>query len=79
MDEQNKAGEVHDPAEDYEVNFEASETAESNDEDVKTALERETQDGKGGAVVPSADFDSFATEDVENDVTDDENETRKEG
>lgn len=43
------------------------ETAESHDEDVEEALDRETDDGKGGAVVPSEDFDSYATEGVEED------------
>lgn len=41
------------------------ETAESNDSDIHDALLRETDDGKGGAVVPSDDFDSFATDGVE--------------
>jgi hypothetical protein len=52
--------------EDVETDLENSETAESHDEDVDSALERETDDGKGGAVVPRADFDSFAEDEVEN-------------
>lgn len=73
-DDQNKANEVEDPADKYteeDVNFQDAETAESDDSDVKTALERETQDGKGGAVVPAADFESYATDEVE--PTDDQN------
>lgn len=36
------------------------ETAEAFDEtDVTAALERETEDGKGGAVVPKSDFESY--------------------
>lgn len=65
--------------EDVEQDLENAETVDANDEDVQSALERQTDDGKGGAVVPKADFDSFATDGVENDVEDDENETRKEG
>lgn len=34
--------------------------------DVKFALQRETHDGKGDDEVPPADFQSFATEGVEN-------------
>jgi hypothetical protein len=48
-------------------NVDDSETAESNDEDVEFALSRETDDGKGGAVVPKENFRSFATDGVEND------------
>ena len=58
-------------AEDYDVTQDYA-TAESDDTDVESALERETQDGKGGAVVPKSDFDSFATDDVENDPEPDE-------
>jgi hypothetical protein len=39
---------------------EVPETAEAFDEtDVSEALKRDTDDGKGGAVVPSGDFDSY--------------------
>lgn len=42
----------------------AAETVDSaeayDDADVSVALERSTDDGKGGAVVPKADFDSYA-------------------
>jgi hypothetical protein len=45
-----------DPTEIYEV-------VEPNDkEDVPAALKRETQDGKGGAVVPKANFVSYAAD-----------------
>jgi len=45
----------------------ATDVAESHDEDVEQALERETDDGKGGAVVPRTNFESYATEGVETD------------
>ena len=48
--------EPYDPTVNYEV-------AEPHDEeDVPAALERETQDGKGGAVVPKANFVSYAAD-----------------
>lgn len=34
----------------------------AHDEDVKDCLERDTQDGRGGAVVPKTNFKSYATE-----------------
>lgn len=37
-----------------------------DDTDVEAALARETHDGKGKEEVPESDFDSFATEGVEN-------------
>lgn len=52
--------------ENVEADLESAETAESDDSDVETALERDTADGKGGAVVPKEDFDSFSESDVEN-------------
>lgn len=58
---------------DYASELENAETADSVDEDVDVAKQKEeTEDGKGGAVVPSADFQSFAGEDVENDPDEDE-------
>lgn len=48
---------VTDPAEDYKVD--GPEIPHHDDEDVPAALERETHDGKGGAVVPPADFQSY--------------------
>lgn len=36
-------------------------------EDIDALLNRETADGKGDDEVPPADFESFATEDVETD------------
>lgn len=44
---------------------EAPETAESFKVDVKRALERETQDGKGDTDPGPSDFQGFATEGVE--------------
>lgn len=40
-------------------------TTSNDDTDVEAALSRDTQDGKGGEVVPPPDFESFATEEVE--------------
>lgn len=49
--------EPYDPNKTYEI-------AEAHDEeDVPAALERETHDGQGGAVVPRANFVSFAADD----------------
>jgi hypothetical protein len=57
MSEQNESVEVHDPALDYQ----AEEVPAPHDEtDVPDALDEETDDGKGGAVVPKADFESYA-------------------
>jgi hypothetical protein len=65
--------ELADLPEDHVVDEENLETAESNDDDVTEALKKDdTEDGKGGAVVPRADFVSFSEGDVENDTTDDE-------
>lgn len=44
---------------------EAPETAESFKDDVKRALERETQDGKGDEDPGPSDWNGFATEGVE--------------
>lgn len=77
MDEQNKAGQVEDPADDYKLEVDPEEVADSDDSDVAQALERETQDGKGGAVVPKSDFDSFATDDVEDQESASDNEDQK--
>lgn len=44
---------------------EAPETAESFEDDVKRALERETQDGKGDEDPGPSDWNGFATEGVE--------------
>lgn len=43
-------------------------------EDIEALLSRETADGKGDDEVPPADFESFATEGVEQ--TDDTEETK---
>lgn len=74
MTEDNKTHEVPDPADGYELELDPSEVAESVDSDVDAALERETSDGKGGAVVPKSDFVSFATDNVETEGPDDATE-----
>jgi hypothetical protein len=48
--------EVHDPDLDYR---EDEVPAAYDETDVPAALERDTDDGKGGAVVPKADFESY--------------------
>lgn len=57
-----------------EEDMDFEETAESHDEDVESALQRETQDGKGGAVVPKATFKSYSTDEVEAPDSKDENQ-----
>lgn len=56
---------THDPAEDYKVEGLNPADVHKDDEDVPAALERETDDGKGGAVVPKADFDSYTEADAD--------------
>lgn len=58
-DQEQSAGEVRDPAEDYKPEFSDAEQVHHDDTDVESALERETDDGKGGAVVPKEDFESY--------------------
>lgn len=48
---------VHDPALDYQVDV--TEDPHHDDTDVPSALQRETDDGKGGAVVPKPDFEAY--------------------
>ena len=55
---------VHDPADDYKVDGLNVDDVHHDEEDVPAALERETDDGKGGAVVPKADFDSYTEGDA---------------
>jgi hypothetical protein len=57
------ASEVHDPAEDYKA--EVPETPHHDETDVPAALERETEDGRGGAVVPAEDFVSYTDPDAD--------------
>lgn len=57
--------EVHDPADDYKVEELDPTEVHHDEEDVAAALERETDDGKGGAVVPKADFDSYTEADAD--------------
>ena len=40
-----------------------------DENDVPAALEQETDDGKGGAVVPAADFVSYSEADAETEET----------
>jgi len=56
---------THDPAEDYKVEGLNLDDVHKDDEDVPAALERETDDGKGGAVVPKADFDAYTEADAD--------------
>jgi hypothetical protein len=63
VDESNE--QVHDPAEDYKVEGLDTDNVHHDEEDVPAALERETDDGKGGAVVPKADFDSYTEPDAD--------------
>lgn len=53
--------------EDVDIDFgdEVPFEAKSIKADVKRALERETQDGKGDDEVPESDWDSYATKNVE--------------
>lgn len=64
------ASEVHDPAEDYKV--EVPENPHHDDTDVPAALERETDDGKGGAVVPAEDFVAYTDPDADKSVDQEE-------
>lgn len=53
------AGPVEDP--DVETSqYAIRDNPHHDEEDVPAALERDTDDGKGGAVVPKADFESYA-------------------
>jgi len=47
-----------DPAENYVAD--APEQPHQDETDVPAALENDTDDGKGGAVVPKEDFESYA-------------------
>lgn len=68
---------LEDLPDDYDPSQELEDQAAADDEnDVPAALEKETADGKGGAVVPKSDFDSFAESDVE---IDDEDKDHEEG
>lgn len=53
------AGPVQDPAEETST-YEVPENPHHDDNDVDEALKQETDDGKGGAVVPKEDFESYA-------------------
>jgi len=59
MTEQEQATDaVVDPGEDTD-GYVVPENPHYDDVDVPAALERETDDGKGGAVVPKTDFESY--------------------
>lgn len=52
------AGPVQDPAEET-AHYVVPDNPHHDETDVAEALERETDDGKGGAVVPPSDFESY--------------------
>ena len=52
------AGPVQDPAEET-AGYAVPDNPHHDDTDVDAALERKTDDGKGGAVVPGEDFVSY--------------------
>lgn len=54
---------VTDPADDYKADV--PEQPHHDDSDVDAALERDTDDGKGGAVVPKEDFVSYTDENAD--------------
>jgi hypothetical protein len=56
--------------EDSEETFNPDDVADSDDTDVEEVVKKDDTDGKGGAVVPKGDFESYATDEVE--VPDDE-------
>lgn len=56
---------THDPAEDYTADGLELDDVHHDEEDVSAALDRETDDGKGGAVVPKADFESYTEADAD--------------
>lgn len=62
------AGPVQDPAEETST-YAVPDNPHHDDTDVEAALEQETDDGKGGAVVPKEDFVSYT--DPEADKEDD--------
>jgi hypothetical protein len=49
---------LHDP-DDETAKYEVPDNPHHDEEDVATCLERDTDDGKGGAVVPAEDFVSY--------------------
>jgi len=62
--------EVHDPADDYEVDVPGGVPGDRDDVDVPLALMKETDDGKGDDEVPPSDFQGYtdpsADQEVEN-------------
>jgi hypothetical protein len=63
-----QTNEVHDPDLDYQ---EDEVPGDHDDTDVEAALaeNNETDDGKGGAVVPKADFESYADSSADKEET----------
>jgi hypothetical protein len=53
------AGPVQDPA-DETAPYAAPENPHHDETDVDEALDQDTDDGKGGAVVPKSDFEAYA-------------------
>jgi hypothetical protein len=62
--------EVHDPADDYQVDESAGTPGDRDDVDVPLALMKDTDDGKGDDDVPPSDFQGYtdpsADQEVEN-------------
>lgn len=58
------SGEVKDPAQEID-SYQLPDNPHHDDEDVPAALSSETDDGKGGAVVPKADFESYTDPDAD--------------
>lgn len=48
--------------------YEAPDNPHHDDEDYATAINAETDDGKGGAVVPKEDFESYTDPTADEDV-----------
>lgn len=62
------AGPVQDPA-DETAQYAVPDNPHHDDTDVDAALERDTDDGKGGAVVPAEDFESYTDPDADKEET----------
>jgi hypothetical protein len=60
---------VTDPKNNQQTPDEKTVVPNHDELEVKAALQRTTQDGKGEGAVPESDFKSFATEGVEKDAT----------
>lgn len=60
--------EVRDPAEDT-AQYTPADQPHHDEEDVPAALENDTDDGKGGAVVPKEDFVSYTDPEADREET----------